>query len=399
MRMNQTDYVVVGKGLIGSAAARYLGMTGKKVVLIGPDEPDDWSTHPGVFGSHYDEGRITRTHDPDPVWALLAQRSIAQYRTLENESGLPFHHKIGSLRVGLTPEQSADYLPENDIDIRRAENSIEELDEEALRNAYPFLHFPKGLSGFSERGVAGYINPRLLIRAQVQLAERGGVEIVRERVSTVKKWKDEIEVETTGGETYRASRVLISAGAYSNSLLTRWLDLTPRARTITLAETGELETARLKAMPTIILSRSFDPVLNSVYILPPIRYPDGKFYIKIGGDCEPVKEAHTAGELGAWFRAGGDVTEAANLKAVLLDVIPHLSAVSFLHKPCVVTYTSTNRPFIDQIDDGLYVATGGCGAAAKSSNEIGRLSARLVHTGSWKEETELDEKDFRVHWA
>ena len=34
-----------------------------EVVLIGPDEPAEFASHHGVFGSHYDEGRITRSLD------------------------------------------------------------------------------------------------------------------------------------------------------------------------------------------------------------------------------------------------------------------------------------------------------------------------------------------------
>ncbi len=47
---------VIGKGLIGSAAARHLARQTAGVVLIGPDEPAVRADHRDVFGSHYDEG-------------------------------------------------------------------------------------------------------------------------------------------------------------------------------------------------------------------------------------------------------------------------------------------------------------------------------------------------------
>ena len=37
------DYIVIGKGLMGSAAARYLSQSGAKVGIIGPDEPNTGS--------------------------------------------------------------------------------------------------------------------------------------------------------------------------------------------------------------------------------------------------------------------------------------------------------------------------------------------------------------------
>ncbi len=69
-------YAVVGCGLMGAAAARHLANMTEGVALIGPSEPADKAHHRGVFASHYDEGRITRTIDPDPVWARLARNSI-----------------------------------------------------------------------------------------------------------------------------------------------------------------------------------------------------------------------------------------------------------------------------------------------------------------------------------
>jgi sarcosine oxidase len=75
--------MVIGKGLLGAAAARHLSAAEPHVALIGPDEPLERAGHQGLFGSHYDEGRITRILDPDRTWALLAQRSLARYCTLE----------------------------------------------------------------------------------------------------------------------------------------------------------------------------------------------------------------------------------------------------------------------------------------------------------------------------
>lgn len=57
-------YIVVGKGLVGAAAARHLSAACPYVALSGPDEPGDRATHQGVFGGHYDEGRLTRVLDP-----------------------------------------------------------------------------------------------------------------------------------------------------------------------------------------------------------------------------------------------------------------------------------------------------------------------------------------------
>ena len=93
------DIAVIGNGLIGSAASRYLSAAGLNVAAIGPDEPANWKTHTGVFASHYDQGRITRVVDTSPTWATLAKRSIDQYPIIEEASGIRFHHPVGCLRA------------------------------------------------------------------------------------------------------------------------------------------------------------------------------------------------------------------------------------------------------------------------------------------------------------
>ena len=103
MNRSVYEYIVIGKGLLGAAAARHLSATSPRVALIGPDEPPQRSSHQGIFGSHYDEGRITRILDPDRTWAVLAQRSIARYRDLESRSSIPFYHEVGHLLVGPAP--------------------------------------------------------------------------------------------------------------------------------------------------------------------------------------------------------------------------------------------------------------------------------------------------------
>ncbi len=39
--------------------------------------------------------------------------------------------------------------------------------------------------------------------------------------------------------------------------------------------------------------------------------------------------------------------------------------------------------FLSQIDDGVYVATGGCGEGAASCDEIGRVAATLALQDKW----------------
>ena len=42
-----------------------------------------------------------------------------------------------------------------------------------------------------------------------------------------------------------------------------------------------------------------------------------------------------------------------------------------------------DSPYVGWVEDGLAVALGGCGSAAKSSDELGRLASTLFESEHW----------------
>jgi sarcosine oxidase len=379
------DVAVIGNGMIGAAATRHLSEAGLRVAAIGPAEPANWQRHEGVFASHYDEGRITRVIDPDPIWSLLAQRSMAAYAPLTEASGVVFHGAAGCLRVSPDTTAANDTLLQAEA-VGRDHHAVYTVEhtEEGLHEIFPFLRFPLGATALWERGDAGYVNPRKFVQAQLTVAAHQGAAIVRQTAATITTTADGATITTVEGETIQAMRVLVSAGAYSSWLLPRPLTYQRKAVTVVLAELAPAEADRLRALPSIICRLHGHPVLASIYSLPPIRYPDGKIYIKIGGTLHTPNLVASAAAIKHWFHGDGDAREATALQGVLFDLLPGLQAESIHSRPCVVTYTEHGRPYIGQAAPNLYVVTGGCGAAAKSSDEIGRIGALLAaHNGAW----------------
>jgi sarcosine oxidase len=144
------DVAVVGKGLMGAAAARHLARPGARIVLIGPDEPAEPRTRRGVFASHYDSGRITRTMDDDPDWALLARRSIARYADIKAESGMRFYAEVGCI---VAVPDASEAIMRLLATCKQVGAAAHLLDAAALRSAFPALRFPNGFSVFMRRGV------------------------------------------------------------------------------------------------------------------------------------------------------------------------------------------------------------------------------------------------------
>ena len=371
------EYAVVGKGMIGSAAARYLSQTSDDVVLVGPDEPTGaWSAHNGVFASHYDQGRITRCMDRSLEWAIWATRSIAAYPEIEHKSGIRFHYKSGGIRVGFDTDDPNSSLNLTARTAAQLGTAYEKQTTEAFKAQYPEYWFEDGLRVHYERGEAGYINPRSLVAAQVKITADQGADIVREAVGAIEPGSNGVAIMTTGGQTIKAKRVMVAAGAWTEYLTGVDLGLIPTPRTVTLARIDAAEAERLKEMPTIMWYEGINnPDIAGVYILPPIQYPDGHTYIKLGGALHNIDYPQSQAELNRWFhQESGSPVEANALEYELRRIIPGLRTESVHSKACVVTNRKDeNLPLIKTIVDGqLMVAAAGCGAAAKSSNEIGR---------------------------
>ena len=357
---------IVGRGMIGASAARHLAKAGHDVTLIGPAEPEDRAGHEGVFGSHYDEGRITRLLDPHPVWQEMAARSIARYAEIEAESGISFYSEVGHI-IG-APEGTAYLAQVRDV-ARAAGVTCEELTGDALRSAYPYLNFDADMVMLRQRDRSGHISPRRLVAAQSRAAVSHGARVVDAIATRVSGG-----TVTVDGDAMTFDRVLVACGAFTNDLLELPLALRPLKRTVTFFELDAQEAERLGDMPSVIYRV---PDNSGPYVLPPIRYPDGRIFLKIGG--EPVDvPLGSREEAREWFRGGGDPDVGMYHMQRVADLMPDLRFIGCHWESCAVTHTETKLPYIGALGGGAFVAAGGCGGAAKSCDEIGRIAGTVM---------------------
>lgn len=360
------DVLVIGKGLIGSAAARYLAESGLRVAVIGPDEPADVAAHEGVFASHYDEGRITHTRARDALWSALSVRSIDRYEGLREASGVAFHHPVGCLSVRPAARAGPAGVP--------------------LRQAFPHLSFPDGWSGNLERGAAGYVNPRAMLHAQLRVAASHGAEPYRDLVVATGIEDGKVVAAAASGRRYRAQRVLVATGAFANGfdVLPRKLALRVKTEFVLLARVPDAEVARLESMPALVYELEA-PALSGIYLLPPIRYPDGHHYLKMGCDTRADRNLASVEAMCAWMRGGDSDCLKDDLRAAMLEILPGLRASSFQTKRCLVTYTTHGKPYIGRVAERVFVATGGNGCSAKCADALGEIAASFTATGAWQD--------------
>jgi len=374
------NIIVVGGGLIGSAAAKYLAEAGHTVTVFVSPEPesyDDLSTIGRPLSSHYDEGRITRITDKRPYWADVARRSIERYRSIEQRSGIGFF--IPRPLVYVTPD------PFELVGVGRAHGAVVSVVTfDDMASTYG-LSRPKGYAvggAAHETGPSGFINPRRMIRAQLTLADAAGASIVPwpATLMTGGSTNKPVTVTAVDGTSVTADRVLLATGAYGASLADVVLPLERRLRTIAMLEL----TKPGPELPVLIMTELNRRGLSGIYWVPPIHYPDGRVYLKIGGDPPMAQSVYeqrgvdVSAAIADWFQQGGSQQEVADLVEVASEILPERGLRLAHHKPCVVTYTADDRPIIDWIDDRIATAVAGCGSAGKSADAIGEDAAAFL---------------------
>jgi len=376
----EVDIAVIGRGLLGSAAARHLAELSAATVtvaVIGPGEPEDRSIHEGPFGAHYDSGRITRTIDRNPFFAQLSAASIARHRALEQQTAVDFFQRVGHLAVS----PMTDYL--RDLQARADEHNValDRLDADELTRRFRSLAFAEDCTGLFDP-TGGFIDPRSFIDAQNEAVLQASGRVIDAAVTDLAADDAEVVVTTADGRHLRADRVLIATGGFANhfGIIPKEIDIEIQEHTVVLAEVEGASLDALAGMPSVIYKRG-DGFGQSVYVLPPIVYPDGRTWIKIGQSTgKPMVDP--AASLIPWFQSDGDPDVSSWLSAELADLFPDTKFSSMHSESCVTTKSTSGRPFIDQFGQGpVYSLLAGNGQVAKSADELGWIAAHRLLNG------------------
>ena len=378
--------VVVGNGLFGAATARHLAERGHEVVVIGAaptrldvrDAPESaWPGH-RVYSSHNDAARLTRRLDRKPAWAEVTARAIDRYRALEAASGISFFHDVGCL-IAARPGGNADAV--DPITLR--DDDLDHVyfgpGDRGWRDRWPELDFPDSHYVAYEPSPAGYIRPKPLIEAQNRLARRAGATIVAETVTAIERVNGRFVVAMSDGPPIDAERVIVAAGAFTNfnGLLPARVELTLKSEVIVLGEVDAATTEGLGRYPTV--TYQIDPVdLDDIYMVPPVRYEDGRYYVKMGANTRLDRWFTDLDEIQRWFNADTDPDHLPMFEPALRALWPEIDFLSIRTQPCIITYTADRMPRIEHLGDGLFVATAGNGGGAKGSDAWGENVALLV---------------------
>jgi sarcosine oxidase len=204
------DYVVVGLGALGSAAAWHLAERGHTVV--GLERFELGHSH----GASHDTSRILRHSYHTPAYVRLTQEAYDDWARLEADAGESLVTVVGGL--DLFPPDCAigpgDYV----ASLREVGIAFEELDVGEIRRRWPAFRPPPGTLGlYQERGA---IVPAARGTAAMQrlAQDRGATLLGSTPVTRVTDGGSSVVVEA-GDSAYTCGGVVVAADAWTNQVL------------------------------------------------------------------------------------------------------------------------------------------------------------------------------------
>lgn len=358
------DTIVLGaSGGVGSAALFHLARRGDRV--LGLDRFPPGHKH----GSSHGRTRIIRQayfEHADYVPMLLEAYEL--WDELGQIRGRPLRHEIGLLQIG---------PPEGPVirgvlaSARQHGLNVEQLSAQGTMRRWPGFYVPDSLVGAFEPR-AGYLDVEQCVIAHAEEAVNHGATLLSGE--SVQGWSADGEgfVVRTDHATYRAERLVVTAGPWSGGLL---------------SELGLKLTVRRK--PQYWFASKGDGIYAAASGYPAYLYelPEGVFYGLPAIDDVGVKVAeHSGGAIVTDPLALSQVIDPADLARVrtfATHYLPQLRGEVRDHDPCLYTLSADEHFIVDRhpMHPQLVFAAGLSGHGFKFTCLLGKLLAEMLLFG------------------
>ena len=368
------DVVIVGAGVMGSAAAYWLSRAGKRVALLEQFSP----AH--VRASSADESRTVRyQYRGQAVYTQMVAGAVELWKEFDRRSGASFYREVGTLSLQSRPDFAP--LIGGYEGLRELGFRPRWLDRDDVRRRFP--QFTNVHSGYILEDKGGYIAAGPVTRALAEAAANLGADVHSyAQVAELRESGRRIRaVATRDGRLFEADVFVVSAGPWTARLLP---DLPIRVQPTA---------ARLHYL------KPDDPGPFSLPRLTPFSVMDTQFYgfpvhwrgcVKVADDMigepfDPDRE-----------REYEDQAALAKLRAFLARHMPDLREAKVVYsKTCTYSMTSDSDFIIDRVPnlENALVAAGFSGHGFKFGILIGQILADLATRG----ETRWDLTRFRLN--
>ena len=373
--MRSYDAIVVGLGAMGSATLYHLALGGRRVLGL-----EQFKRGHELGSSHGDSRVIREQYFEHPLYVPIIQRAYELWQELEVQTEIRLMKLNGGLMIG---------PPDGMVVGGTLRSAVafdlphEVLTAGEVSERFPAFHLADGLIAVLDPR-AGFLEPESCNTAHIDGARRAGAEIRFEE--PVIQWApdgDGVRVKTASG-SYRADRLLFSAGAWSGDLL----------RDLKLPLTVERQVAFWldPDESTVSYDKSRFPIYAYEYIPGSICYGfprlarGVKASVMHGGEL-----SLTPGHVRRTVYEG----EVELLRAALSAILPGLATAPVLDNGVCLF---TNTPDHDFIVDfhphfpQVLVSSPCSGHGFKFASALGEIQAELLTKGS----TRFDISAFRI---
>ncbi|MFC1411247.1 FAD-dependent oxidoreductase [Streptacidiphilus sp. N1-12] len=349
--------VVVGGGVMGSAAAWELASRGFAVTLLERFAPGH------TEGSSHGSSRIFRLAYADPFYVSLAARALPLWRQVEEESGQAVLELTGAVDHG--PPEAIDALY---AELRIAGHAAWVLTPEQAGERWPGLRFD---SSVLFHAAAGRVHADRAVTAFQQAAAARGA-VVRHGVRVEKLLRhgtDRVEVVTADGEVLSADAAVVAVGGWAPGLAAQTVAGIPPLR---VTQEQPVHFPARPTAPDALVWPSF------------IHHPGARLTDPAGvyglGSADGVKIGfHAVGPTVDPDRRDRSIDPAAlrRVQDYAERWLPGVDSTAPTATTCLYTITPDHDFVVDR-DGPVTVLAGFSGHGFKFAPAIGALAAELV---------------------
>jgi sarcosine oxidase len=369
------EYVVIGCGGIGSAAAYWLSReAGEEVLAL----EQFYLGH--ERGGSEDHSRIIRLSYHAPEYTALTPHTYEAWSEVEEESGTRLVCRSGGL--DLEPvEDEPRYVNQYACAMRSAGIPHEELSADEVMRRFPQFKLDDSVHAVYQAD-AGIVDAGKANATHVALARARGATVLGDTpVRGVRPAGEGVEVTTDGG-TFSARCLVVAAGAWTNRVLRHVgveIPITCTQEQVTYFRAPDLQAFSPEQFPVWIWHGGPD---SSFYGVPVYGEPATKAGQDVGGDVVTV-DTRT-------FETNERVRE--NLRGFLERYIPGSVGPELYTKTCLYDMPPDREFVLGVLPDVPQISVfNGAGHGFKFASLVGRILSDLAVRG----ETQYQIEAFR----
>ncbi|NXA05372.1 SOX oxidase, partial [Sapayoa aenigma] len=354
------DAIVIGAGIQGSFTAYHLAQSHRDTLLL------EQFFLPHSRGSSHGQSRIIRSAYHEEHYSRMMPDSFHLWQKLEAEAGTSLCRQTGLLVLGPAGDPKLEGC-------RRSLGVDHVLDAAALAQRFPGFRLHAGEVAVLDSTAGVLFADRALRAVQEVFRRHGGTLRDGEKVLRIEPGAM-VTVTTTVG-VYRAPRLIITAGAWTGTLLEPLglrLPLQPLRIDVCYWREKQPDSTSTGSVSPCFLAKGLSQAPHGIYGLPALEYPGMvKLCHHHGSPTDPEKRDQAP--------SGASRPDIAVLSNFVSNYLPRLEPQPAVMETCLYTNTPDEDFILDRHPkfSNIVIGAGFSGHGFKFAPVVGKLLCEL----------------------